>query len=177
VSISITLDGAEGVLALPAVLERDIAQLLRKKGKAQAVEDLAPLLAGAAELYAKALEDAGVALPVEEPPGRREGASVQGARLTARLSACAAAAQTAFAEAVSSGFRLAGADADLSDCGHVLRAGFLALDEAVSELALLPGAPAASDLPAPPAKGDAAGLAAGTEARVAWLARCSGVWS
>jgi hypothetical protein len=176
VSISITLDGAEGVLALPAVLERDIAQLLRKKGKAQAVEDLAPLLAGAAELYGKALEDAGIALPAEEAAGRREGASVQGARLTARLSACAAAAQTAFAEAVTSGFRLTGEDADLGECGHVLRAGFLALDEAVSELAGLPGAPSLSDLPAPPAKGDAAALAAGTEARVAWLARCAGVW-
>jgi len=177
VSVSITLDGAEGVLALPAVLERDIAQLLRKRGKAQAVEDLAPLLAGAAELYAKALTDAGVVLPAEEVPGKREAASVQGARLSARLSACAAAARTAFAEAVTSGFRLTGSDADLSESGHVLRAGFVALDEAVSALAVLPGAPAISELPAAPPKGNARALAAGVEARVDWLGRCAGVWS
>lgn len=177
VSVSITLDGAEGVLALPAVLERDIAQLLRKKGKAQAVEDLAPLLAGAAELYAKALHDAGVAVPAEEAPGKREAASVQGARLSARLTACAAAARTAFAEAVTSGFRLAGADADLSESGHVLRAGFVALDEAVGALATLPGAPPSSELSGPASKGDARALASAVDARVEWLGRCAGVWS
>jgi hypothetical protein len=164
VSVSITLDGAEGVLALPAVLERDCALLLKKKAKVAAAEGIAPLLDGALGLYREALTKAGVPLPEAPEAGKREAAAARLARLTAALTSCATAARTAFAEAAPSGFRLAGVDADLAEAGHLLRAGLLALDEAAGEITHLPGVKPA-DLPPIPPKGDAPALASGIRAR------------
>jgi hypothetical protein len=142
VSITISLDGGSGILALPAILASDLETVLKKKSRAgQAATSLAPLLDDCVTLYHKTLEQArGEAIPREEAP-KRESALAAIARSAAELSSLAALCETTFSEAAANEFKLGETDAALLADDHLLRLALTHVDGACEELASLPNAP------------------------------------
>jgi len=144
VSISISMDGGSGILALPAILASDLESVFKKKTKAgPAAASLAPVLGECVTIYHRAVEQAkGEPIPRAEPP-KRESAIQAIQRLSAELSHLAAICETAFSEAAQLEFRLSESDAALLNDDHLLRLALQTVDGACSELVALPNAPAA----------------------------------
>ena len=181
VSISISLDGSSGVLALPAVVATDLEAMLKRKTKVgPAAVVLAPILEECVALYHTTVSQAkGTPIPRSQPPaGKRESPIQQVTRLTAELSELAGTCEAAFGEAAQQDFRLDDADARLLAEEHLLRGALTALDAACAELLghkgvppappVEPGAKPGSSFPALPPKKDIAGIRAAVELRVAW---------
>jgi len=143
VSITISLDGGSGILALPAILASDLETVLKKKSRAgQAATSLAPILDECVALYHKTLEQArGDTVPRAEAP-KREGALQSIARLAAELSSLAAMCETTFNEAAANEFKLSESDSALLADDHLLRLALQNLDGACEEFSALPNAPA-----------------------------------
>ncbi len=143
VSITISLDGGSGILALPAILASDLETILKKKAKAgQAASSLAPILEECVALYHRTLEQArGDTVPRVEVP-KRESATQAVARLAAELSSLAAVCETTFTEAAANEFKLSESDSALLADDHLLRLALQNLDGACNEFAVLPNAPA-----------------------------------
>ena len=168
VSVSMSLDGGSGIVALPAVVATDIEAMTRKKAKVgPASLVLAPLLESCVALYHQALAKAGATVPPRTANKPRESPIQAMIRLAAELDQLAGICEASFAAAARDDFRPAPLDAALLADDHLLRAGFQALDDAAVELAGCTGAPA---LPAitPPKRGDPAALAAVVNERNAW---------
>jgi len=143
VSITISLDGGSGILALPAILASDLETVLKKKSRAgQAATSLAPILDDCVALYHKTLEQArGDTVPRGEVP-KREGALQSIARLAAELSSLAAMCETTFSEAALNEFKLSESDSALLADDHLLRLALQNLDGACEEFSALPNTPA-----------------------------------
>ncbi len=143
VSITISLDGGSGILALPAILASDLETVLKKKTKAgQAATSLAPILEECVALYHRTLEQArGDTVPRAEAP-KRENATQSVARLAAELSSLAAMCETTFSEAAANEFKLSESDSALLADDHLLRLALQNLDGACNEFATLPNTPA-----------------------------------
>lgn len=170
VSVSISIDGGSGIIALPAILASDLELMLRKKNRlGTAAAGLATVLDGCVAMYHKALEQAvGVAIE-RSAAGKRESAGQALIRLTNELAALAGRCENIYGEVSGSDFALAAADAALIADEHLLRMGLGALDGACVELAALPNAPLAT-LAALPARGKDLGLlVTAAHARTAWL--------
>ncbi|MBA3936490.1 MAG: hypothetical protein H0X38_03430 [Planctomycetes bacterium] len=150
VSITISMDGGSGILALPAILASDLESVMRKKAKAgPAAASLAPVLGECVALYHRTVEQArGEPIPRVEVP-KREGAIQAVTRLGGELSALAAICETSFGEAVAHEFVLGDADNALLADDHLLRHALHNLDGACAELAALPNAPPLVALPLP----------------------------
>lgn len=177
VSISISLDGSSGVLALPAVVATDLEAMLRKKTKVgPACVVLAPILEECVALYHVTVSKAkGAEIPRSQPAAKRESPIQQVARLTAELTELAGTCEAAFGEAAQRDFALEEADARLLAEEHLLRGALSALDAACAELIghkgvppASPGAKAGSSFPALPPKKDISGIREAVELRVAW---------
>ena len=142
VSITISLDGGSGILALPAILASDLETVLKKKSRAgQAATSLAPILDDCVALYHKTLEQArGDTVPRAEAP-KRESALQSIARLAAELSSLAAMCETTFSEAAANEFKLSESDSALLADDHLLRLALQNLDGACEEFSALPNAP------------------------------------
>ena len=177
VSISISLDGSSGVLALPAIVATDLEAMLKRKTKVgPAATVLAPILEECVALYHLTVCQAkGAAIPRSQPGAKRESPIQQVTRLTAELSELAGTCEAAFGEAAQRDFVLEDADARLLAEEHLLRGTLSVLDAACAELLghhgvppAAPGAKAGASFPALPAKKDIAGIGAALELRVAW---------
>jgi hypothetical protein len=142
VSITISLDGGSGILALPAILASDLETVLKKKSRAgQAATSLGPLLEECVALYHKTLEQArGDTIPRAEVP-KRESALAAISRLAAELSSLAAMCETTFSEAAAQEFKLSETDSALLADDHLLRLALTHVDGACEEFAALPNAP------------------------------------
>ncbi len=170
VSITISLDGGSGILALPAILASDLESVFKKKTKAgPAAASLAPVLGECVTIYHRAVEQAkGEPIPRAEP-SKRESAIQAIQRLAAELSHLAAILETAFSEAAQLEFRLSESDAGLLNDDHVLRLALQTIDGACGELAALPNAPEASFLALPGRGKDFDKLLVGGRQRMEWL--------
>jgi hypothetical protein len=170
VSITISLDGGSGILALPAILASDLETVLRKKSRAgQAATSLAPLLEDCVALYHKTLEHArGEAIPREEAP-KRESALASIGRAAAELSALAAMCETTFSEAAANEFKLGETDSALLADDHLLRLALTHVDGACGEFAALPNTPAVKFTPLPGRGKDFDKFLAGGRQRAEWL--------
>lgn len=164
-SISISLDGGSGILALPAVLQADVESLLRRRGATGAAGDLAPLLEAVRDRLRAVCEQAAPGAPASEPAAKRESAGTTCTRLCLDLVRLSAHAGAVLAEAADEDFRLDPADATLMADEALLRATVLALTVVTDEAARIPGAP---PLPAPGA-GDLDGWLATAKGRTAWI--------
>ncbi|MFM2091544.1 MAG: hypothetical protein RLZZ127_2033 [Planctomycetota bacterium] len=164
-SISISLDGGQGILALPAVLQADVESMLRRRGAAAAAADLAPLLEAVRDRLRAVCDQAAPGAPAAEPPAKRESPGTACARLCLDLVRLSAHAGAVLAEAADEDFRLDPADATLMADDALLRATVLALTIVTDEAGRIPGAPA---LPAP-AGTDLAGWHGTARTRTAWL--------
>lgn len=177
VSLSLPLDGSGAVLALPAVVARDLEIVGKKRSKAgKAADELVPVLESCVALYRNVLAEAR-GEPVQAPVvSKRESPSAAVARLGQELAALAASAESAFAEAARDGFRLGADDAALVGEEHLLRSGCQALAAACEELHALPGAPdpAGGTFPPIPAKDQPDALAQAVAVRAAWCERLDG---
>ncbi len=174
VSVSMSLDGGSGIVALPAVVATDIEAMLKKKSKVgPAATVLAPLLGDCVALYHQGLVKAGLTVPPRTSAKSRESAIQALTRLVAELDDLAGICEAAFASAVRDDFRLSAGDAALLADDHLLRASLQALEDATVELARCRGAPP-RDEPAPVARGDRAALLAAVVALLAWHERFAG---
>ncbi len=178
VSISISLDGSSGVLALPAVVASDLESMLKRKTKVgPACEVLAPLLEDCVALYHGTVCQAkGAVIARSQPPaGKRESPIQKVTRLTSELTELAGTCEAAFGEAAQRDFRLEAEDQRLLAEEHLLRGALGALDAAGAEVTGLrgvpptvPGAKAGSSFPALPPKKDIIGIREAVILRVAW---------
>lgn len=177
VSISISLDGSSGVLALPAIVATDLEAMLKRKTKVgPAALVLAPILEECVALYHLTVCQAkGAAIPRSQPGAKRESPIQQVTRLTAELSELAGTCEAAFGEAAQRDFVLEDADARLLAEEHLLRGTLSVLDAACAELLghrgvppAAAGAKAGASFPALPAKKDIAGIGTALELRLAW---------
>jgi hypothetical protein len=177
VSISISLDGSSGVLALPAIVATDLEAMLKRKTKVgPAATVLAPILEECVALYHLTVCQAkGTAIPRSQPGAKRESPIQQVTRLTTELSELAGTCEAAFGEAAQRDFVLEDADARLLAEEHLLRGTLSVLDAACAELLghhgvppAAPGAKAGASFPALPVKKDIAGIGVALELRVAW---------
>ncbi len=142
VSITISLDGGSGILALPAILASDLETVLRKRAKAgPAAMSIGPVLESCVELYHKTLEQARGDTVARAEVGKRESAIQIVERLAAELSNLAAMCETTFSEAAAHEFKLSETDSALLADDHVLRLALQNLDGACEEFAALPNAP------------------------------------
>lgn len=178
VSISISLDGSSGVLALPAVVATDLEAMLKRKTKVgPAATVLAPILEECVALYhATVCQAKGGAIPRSQPPAKKESPIQQVTRLTAELSELAGICEATFGEAAQRDFVLEEPDARLLAEEHLLRGALTALDAACAELLghqgvppAAPGAKAGSSFPALPPKKDITGIRTAIEVRVVWF--------
>jgi chromosome segregation ATPase len=170
VSITISLDGGSGILALPAILASDLETVLKKKAKAgPAATSLAPILGECVDLYHRTLEQArGGLVPREEAP-KRESASQAVARLAGELSSLAALCETTFAEAAAHEFKLGESDSALLADDHLLRLALQNLDGACEEFSALPNTPALKLTPLPGRGKDFDKFLIGGRQRTEWL--------
>ncbi len=185
VSISISLDGSSGVLALPAVVATDLEAMLKRKTKVgPAALVLAPILEDCVALYhATVCQAKGTAIARSQPSAKRESPIQQVTRLTAELSDLAGTCEAAFGEAAQRDFILEDPDARLLAEEHLLRGTLTVLDTACAELLGHRGVPPAvpgstggalsggkpgSSFPALPPKKDIAGIRDAIELRVSW---------
>lgn len=170
VSITISMDGGSGILALPAILASDLETVLKKKTKAgPAAASLAPLLGECVTLYHRTVEQAkGEPVPRVEV-GKRESAMQAVTRLAAELSQLAALCETTFAEAASNEFKLSEADSTLLADDHLLRLALQNLDGACGELSALPNAPEAKFTQLPGRGKDFDKFLVGGRQRSEWL--------
>ena len=177
VSISISLDGSSGVLALPAVVATDLEAMLRKKTKVgPACVVLAPILEDCVALYHITVCKAkGSDIPRSQAAAKREGPIQQVSRLTAELSALAGTCEAAFGEAAQRDFVLEDSDGRLLAEEHLLRGALTALDAACAEMIghrgvppTTVGAKPGSSFPALPSKKDIPGIREAVEVRVQW---------
>lgn len=143
VSITISLDGGSGILALPAILASDLETVLRKRTKAgPAAASIGPVLEACVQLYHKTLEQArGDHIERVAPTSKRESAIQTVERLAGELSSLAAMCETTFSEAAIHEFQLSEHDSALLADDHVLRLALQNLDGACEEFAALPNAP------------------------------------
>ena len=177
VSISLSLDGSSGVLALPAVVASDLEAMLKRKTKVgPACVVLAPILEECVTLYHGAVCQAkGEVIARSQPAAKRESPIQQVTRLTSELSALAGTCEAAFGEAAQRDFVLEEPDERLLTEDHLLRGALGALDAACAELnghrgvppAALGAKPGAS-FPALPPKKDLEALLVAVELRVTW---------
>jgi hypothetical protein len=169
VSVSMSLDGGSGIVALPAVVATDIEAMARKKSKVgPAALVLAPLLEDCVALYHAALAKAGAAVAVRTIAKPRESPIMALVRLSAELEALAGVCEASFAEAARDEFLISAADRALLQDDHPVRSGLSALDEAIEAMAACRGAPPRAALPLA-SRGDHAGQAQAAAARHAWL--------
>ncbi len=169
VSVSMSLDGGSGIVALPAVVATDIEAMTRKKAKVgPASLVLAPLLEDCVALYHHALGKAGATVPPRTTAKPRESPIQALIRLSAELDQLAGICEANFASAARDDFRPSSADSALLADDHLLRAGLQAVDDAASEVARCTGAPALAVLD-PVKRGDPASLAAAVAGRITWL--------
>jgi hypothetical protein len=177
VSISISLDGSSGVLALPAVVATDLEAMLRKKTKVgPACVVLAPILEDCVALYHVTVCKAkGSDIPRSQAAAKRESPIQQVTRLTAELSTLAGTCEAAFGEAAQRDFSLEDSDVRLLAEEHLLRGALTALDAACAEMVGHRGVPptsvgakAGSSFPALPPKKDIPGIREAVEIRVQW---------
>jgi hypothetical protein len=177
VSISISLDGSSGVLALPAVVATDLEAMLRKKTKVgPACAVLAPILEDCVALYHVTVCQAkGSAIPRSQAATKRESPIQQVSRLTAELSALAGTCEAAFGEAAQRDFALEESDGRLLAEEHLLRGALTALDAACAEMIghrgvppTTVGAKAGSSFPVLPPKKDIPGIREAVAVRVQW---------
>jgi hypothetical protein len=168
-SATMAIRSSESLLALPAVVAADVESLLRKRGAGErAAGELAAVLEPCAALLHRVVgETRGDAPPRLEAP-KREGAKAAAARLAGELSDLAGRLESAFQEAVATGFKLPAPEARLVADEQLVRLGLQQLDGACVELAALPGAPA-GDLAALPARGDAEAALRAARTRADWL--------
>lgn len=142
-SMTIPLDSAEGIGALPAVLAVDVQALARAKGVSRVAPDVVELLEASVELFHGVLERArGDRIERVEPP-RRESATKAMARLADELLQLAGLMDQAFAEAREHGWRLSPEEEALLAADRILVLGLRSLDGACDILAVLPGTPGA----------------------------------
>jgi hypothetical protein len=177
VSISLSLDGSSGVLALPAVVAADLEAMLKRKTKVgPACVVLAPILEECVLLYHGAVCQAkGEAIARSQPAAKRESPIQQVTRLTAELAALAGACEAAFGEAAQRDFTLESGDERLLSEDHLLRGALGALDAACAELnghrgvpPAAPGVKPGATFPALPPKKDPEALLAAIDLRVTW---------
>jgi hypothetical protein len=170
VSITISLDGGSGILALPAILASDLETILKKKSKAaQAATSLAPLLEECVALYHRTLEQArGDTVPRAETP-KRESATQSVARLAAELSSLAAMCETTFSEAAANEFKLSESDSALLTDDHLLRLALQNCDGACDEFAALPNTPGTKFTALPGRGKDFDKFLIGGRQRLEWL--------
>ena len=177
VSISISLDGSSGVLALPAIVATDLEAMLKRKTKVgPAATVLAPILEECVALYhATVCQAKGSMIARSQPSAKRESPIQQVTRLTAELSELAGTCEAAFGEAAQRDFALEDADSKLLAEEHLLRGTLSVLDAACAELLGHKGVPPAAagaksgaSFPALPPKKDIAGILAAVELRVTW---------
>jgi hypothetical protein len=170
VSVTISLDGGSGILALPAILASDLETVLKKKSRAgQAATSLAPLLEECVGLYRKTLEQArGEPIPREESP-KRESALASIGRAAAELSSLAAMCETTFAEAAANEFKLGETDAALLADDHLLRLALTHVDGACEEFSSLPNTPPVKFADLPGRGKDFDKFLAGGRQRLEWL--------
>jgi hypothetical protein len=136
ISVTMSLDGGSGIVALPGVVAQDLEALARRKAKAgPAATVLAPLLEECVALYRASLTKAGATVPPRTVKKPREGALASVTRLAAELGELATCCQTAFAEVARQGFAPTPAQQALLDDNHLLRSALAALSEGAVALA------------------------------------------
>ena len=179
VSMSISLDGGSGILALPAVVATDVESLLKRRTKAApAAAILAPVMEECVALYHTAVNDA-LGTPGQVPPrsapAKRESQIQAATRLAGELAALAGIVEHTFSEAIRGDLSLAPQDRALLEDDRLLRSGLVAVDAACVDLRELHGAPplvgnpSPSELPPVPTRRDPRALHLAVTARAAWL--------
>jgi hypothetical protein len=148
-SAAVSLETRAGMAALPAVLGRDLQELLRGRAGREAAEQVVPLLTDCLALYRAALAKAIGGTPAASRTTAREKPAGALRRLHRDLLALVAAQERHLYEAEARHWELHAGEKALLDEPHLLQRALQDIDAACDVLAVLPGAPAA-EFPALP---------------------------